>query len=173
MSEKEKITKLMKVYVKAIGDETDIDYDKPTIMVSYQAIPSDKGRLFRETVRVLNNGTPYRYYGKTPIVFVALNDMKNLEVLNIANIVKKSLENEDKVSHERSIKYVIKNVLRGKSVALKKVVFYGAMGDIMLKRPNKDYVAFSNAMYENVVETLTGNGVSGTAKIMNENGDIV
>jgi len=141
----EKITRLLKVYM---GDEQ-VDFDKPNLMVSYQVYPNNNGKILREDVRVINIGTSIRYYGKTPIVFIKHGEMKDEGVLNMANIVKRALEDVQRTPHERSIKTVLKNVLKGKNVLIKKSVFYGAMGDIMLKRPNKDYVAFTNSMLEN------------------------
>ena len=141
----EKITRLLKIYM---GDEQ-VDFDKPNLMVSYQVYPNNNGKILREDVRVINVKTNIRYYGKTPIVFIKHEDMKDKDVLNMANIVKRTLEDVQRTPHERSIKTVLKNVLKGKNVLIKKSVFYGAMGDIMLKRPNKDYVAFTNSMLEN------------------------
>jgi hypothetical protein len=141
----EKITKLLKIYM---GEEQ-VDFDKPNLMVSYQVYPNNNGKILREDVRVINIGTSIRYYGKTPIVFIKHGEMKDEGVLNMANIVKRALEDVQRTPHERSIKTVLKNVLKGKNVLIKKSVFYGAMGDIMLKRPNKDYVAFTNSMLEN------------------------
>ena len=138
----EKITRLLKIYM---GDEQ-VDFDKPNLMVSYQVYPNNNGKILREDVRVINIGTNIRYYGKTPIVFIKHEDMKDKDVLNMANIVKRALEDVQRTPRERSIKTVLKNVLKGKNVLIKKSVFYGAMGDIMLKRPNKDYVAFTNSM---------------------------
>jgi hypothetical protein len=131
-----------------MGDEQ-VDFDKPNLMVSYQVYPNNNGKILREDVRVINIGTSIRYYGKTPIVFIKHGEMKDEGVLNMANIVKRALEDVQRTPHERSIKTVLKNVLKGKNVLIKKSVFYGAMGDIMLKRPNKDYVAFTNSMLEN------------------------
>lgn len=90
MSEKEKVMKLIKVFVRPIGDETPINYEKPTMMISFEVIPEDKGKLFRDTVRVLNIGTSYRYYGKTPIVFIPIDKIKDIETLTMANMVKKN-----------------------------------------------------------------------------------
>ena len=140
----DKITRLLKIYM---GNDT-VDFDKPNLMVSYQVYPNNNGKILREDVRVMNTGTNIRYYGKTPIVFIKGEEMKDSDVLNMANIVKRALEDVQRTPHERSIKTVLKNVLKGKNVLIKRSVFYGAMGDIMLKRPNKDYVAYTNSMLE-------------------------
>lgn len=140
----DKITRLLKIYM---GNDT-VDFDKPNLMVSYQVYPNNNSKILREDVRVMNTGTNIRYYGKTPIVFIKGEEMKDSDVLNMANIVKRALEDVQRTPHERSIKTVLKNVLKGKNVLIKKSVFYGAMGDIMLKRPNKDYVAYTNSMLE-------------------------
>ena len=161
----DKVTKLLKIY---LGSEP-VDFDKPTLMVSYQVIPSERGKLVREEVRVINTSDEIRirYYGKTPIVFIKSGDVKNLEVLNLANLVKVTLEDETRVSIERNIKFVIQNVLKGRNVLLKKNVFYGVMGDVMLKRPHKDYVAYSNIMFKTAAEIV----VSETKeKVVNGNG---
>ena len=109
----EKITRLLKIYM---GDEQ-VDFDKPNLMVSYQVYPNNNGKILREDVRVINIGTSIRYYGKTPIVFIKHEEMKDKDVLNMANIVKRALEDVQRTPRERSIKTVLKKRSKGQKRA--------------------------------------------------------
>jgi hypothetical protein len=153
MNDNDKVTKVLNVYMGS--DE--VDFNNPTFMITYRVHIEEKSTVVREDVRVLNAnaGTNKRYYGKTPIVFIQSNDMHNADILNMAKTIKEALEDEEKVVHERNIKTAVKTVLKGKTALIKKNVFYGAYGEIVLRRPNtalktlKTYVAYTNSMLEN------------------------
>ena len=150
MNDNDKVTKVLKVYMGS--DE--VDFNNPTLMVTYRVHIEEKSTVLREDVRVLNanGGTNKRYYGKTPIVFIKSDDMHNADILNMAKTIKEALEDEGKVVHERNIKTAVKTVLKGNNALIKKNVFYGAYGEIVLRRPNtalktlKTYVAYTNSM---------------------------
>ena len=148
MNENSKVTKVLKVYT----GEGEVDINNPTFMVTYQVSIEEKSTVLREDVRVLNMGINKRYYGKTPIVFIKSDDLHNHDILTMAKNIKEAIDDEVRVVHERNIKNVIKTVLKGNNALIKKGVYYGAFGEIVLRRPNtalttlKTYVAFTNSM---------------------------
>lgn len=145
-------TKLHKVF-------TDLVSEEPTFLVAYQTERdnnTNNSEVIREKIHVINLGSKHRYYGKTPIVFVRREHENNIEVLNLANTIKISLENETLVKYERDIKNTIKTVLKANNVdsQTKKSVYNDVYGEIMLKRPHKDFITFTNGMFRKVSQDI-------------------
>ena len=114
-------------------------------LVTYRVC--NKNHIVREEVRVHNAiYKDTRYHGKTPIVFVNSESRENLEVLNLANLTKTALDNVLSVKNELDIVKTIKTVLSGKELIFEKEIYVGEFSGIKLKRPHKDFVAFSNSM---------------------------
>ena len=114
-------------------------------LVTYRVC--NKNHIVREEVRVHNAiYKDTRYHGKTPIVFVNAENRENLEVLNLANLTKTALDNVLSVKNELDIIKTIKTVLSGEELIFEKEIYVGEFSEIKLKRPHKDFVAFSNSM---------------------------
>ena len=114
-------------------------------LVTYRVC--NKNHIVREEVRVHNAiYKDTRYHGKTPIVFVNSESRENLEVLNLANLTKTALDNVLSVKNELDFVKTIKTVLSGKELIFEKEIYVGEFSEIKLKRPHKDFVAFSNSM---------------------------
>ena len=114
-------------------------------LVTYRVC--NKNHIVREEVRVHNAiYKDTRYHGKTPIVFVNAESRENLEALNLANLTKTALDNVLSVKNELDIVKTIKTVLSGKELIFEKEIYVGEFSEIKLKRPHKDFVAFSNSM---------------------------
>jgi len=159
-SKQNRITKVLKIYVdnEGVGN---FDMKEPTLMVTYQVIPQKNGEIVRENIRIQNRDVSDRYYGKTPVLFIKNDNAKNLEQLNLANLVKLTLDNTDKVMYERSIKREIKKVLMGKNVRFRKEEAYGAYAEVMLKRPHINYRPYSVAVFRHVANGIVNKSLKG------------
>lgn len=132
-------------------------------LVTYRVC--NKNFIVREDVRV--HSAVYkdtRYHGKTPIVFVNAKKRENLEALNLANLTKTALDNVLSVKNELDIIKTIKTVLSGKELVFEKEVYDNEFADIKLKRPHKDFVAFSNSMITRIANGIVESVVSKNGK---------
>ena len=128
-------------------------------LVTYRVC--NKNHIVREEVRVHNAiYKDTRYHGKTPIVFVNSESRENLEVLNLANLTKTALDNVLSVKNELDIVKTIKTVLSGKELIFEKEIYVGEFSEIKLKRPHKDFVAFSNTMITKIGKHIVESVVS-------------
>ena len=128
-------------------------------LVTYRVC--NKNHIVREEVRVHNAiYKDTRYHGKTPIVFVNSESRENLEVLNLANLTKTALDNVLSVKNELDIIKTIKTVLSGKELIFEKEIYVGEFSEIKLKRPHKDFVAFSNSMITKIGKHIAESVVS-------------
>ena len=128
-------------------------------LVTYRVC--NKNHIVREEVRVHNAiYKDTRYHGKTPIVFVNSESRENLEVLNLANLTKTALDNVLSVKNELDIVKTIKTVLSGKELIFEKEIYVGEFSEIKLKRPHKDFVAFSNSMITKIGKHIVESVVS-------------
>lgn len=142
-----KLTKLIKVF-------TDNAWEQPTFLITFQVINTNNNEeIIREKVHVTNVNSRHRYYGLTPILFIRREHEKNSDVLKLAEAIKNALDSEHFVKYERDIRHAIKNVLNGnfKESQIKKSVHYDVYGEIMLKRPHKDFITLTKGMLKNVV----------------------
>jgi hypothetical protein len=138
---KKRATKLVKVFTDKVENE-------PTFLVTYQTESnqeSGKTEIIREKVNVVNVNSKHRFYGKTPIVFIRREHETDRDIVNLAFIIKKTLDNEFATRYERDIRLTIKAVLNGnyKQSSIKKSVFYEAYGEVTLKRPHVDFITFT------------------------------
>lgn len=145
-NDEKKITKLIKVFTDKVNEE-------PTFLITFQVLKDDtSGEIIREKVHITNANSKHRYYGKTPVVFVRREHEQDVDVLNLANRLKLSLDVIQDVKYERELRNVIKNVLNGdyKHSKIKKSVFYNVFGEVMFKRPHVDFITFSPLMLKKV-----------------------
>ena len=144
-----KITMLLKVIVGGM----DSDIENPTLLITYQVIPSKRGEIVRDDIRIVTPNIQQRYYGKLPVVFLRVDKEKDIDTLTCANIVKTALDDASNVIYERDINKAIKNVLTGKTLTIKKITLYGAYGEVMMRRPHVDYQPYSYATFRRIVSS--------------------
>lgn len=150
MKEEIRATKLIKVF-------TDNAWQQPTLLITFQVAKTDNNEeIIREKVHITNVNSRHRYYGMTPVVFIRREHEKDSDVLKLANAIKTALDSEHFVKHERDIKVAIKNVLNGnfKDSQIKKTVLYNEYGEIMFKRPHKDFITLTKGMLKNIVNEV-------------------
>jgi len=155
-------TKLIKVFTDKVKEE-------PTFLITYQTYQdSDNGKseIIREKVHITNANSRHRYYGQTPVVFIRREHEKDINMLNLANLIKSSLDNAQNVLYERDIKNAIKIVLKAyiSDSQIKKLVFYDVYGEIVFKRPDKDFITFTHGMFRKVANDIVAKVVNGEVK---------
>ena len=149
-----RITKVLKIYVDKDGNGT-YDMANPTLLLTYQVIPKNNGEIVRENIRIQNKSVSERYYGKTPVLFIQNDNAKDLEQLNLANLVNTALDDVDKVIYERSIKREIKKALIGKNVRFKKEEAYGDYAEkVVMKRPHINYRPYTTKIFKDVADSI-------------------
>lgn len=142
------MTKLLRVYVENGEHGSGVyDYEKPNFLVSCKIKDDEQGLVVREPIMIVNTNTDFRYYGQTPVVFIPVGDITNLETLNVAKTIKLALEDKDKVFYERHFKTAIKTALNGKNVRIKKLTFGGEYARLMLYRPDKNFCTYTHLMF--------------------------
>lgn len=142
------MTKLLRVYVEKGEHGSGVfDYEKPNFLVSYQVKDDEQGLIVREPIMVENTNTKFRYYGQTPVLFIPVVKIEDMEVLNEARAIKIALESKDKVFYERHFKSAIKTALNGQNVRFKKLVSFGEYARLMLRRPDKDFCTYTHLMF--------------------------
>ena len=150
MKEEIRVTKLIKVF-------TDNAWEQPTFLITFQVAKTDTNEeIIREKVHITNANSRHRYYGMTPVVFIRREHEKDGDVLKLAQAIKTALDSEHFVKHERDIKVAIKNVLNGnfKDSQIKKTVLYNEYGEVMFKRPHKDFITLTKGMLKNIVNEV-------------------
>lgn len=141
-------TKLLRVYVEKGEHGSGVyDYEKPNFLVSYKANNDEQGIVVREPVMVVNTNTDFRYYGQTPIVFIPVENIQDIETLKLAQAMKLALDDKNKVYYERHFKTAIKTALNGQNIRMKKLTFVGEYARLMLYRPDKDFCTYTHLMF--------------------------
>lgn len=108
-----------------------------------------------------------RHYGKSPVVFIEIDKMNDLEILNKANLIYTSIENISGLLNETKLTNTIKIALNNADLKFTYENFHDELGFVKFRNPHKDFITFRKEMFvkatrEVVERTVLENGKEAT-----------